>query len=353
MTRKMNTIEDLISRINLMPKEEQLRVFEHINGLLNVSSSSGEHEVYKVRKGLHEGQPITCPHCRSEHWILYGKANGIQRYRCKDCSRIFTPLTGTSLHWIHSKDKWNIYMDCMLQTMTLHKCAKKAGISYKTSFDWRHKILRSLKDIGCSKLTGIIEADETFFLSSRKGRLKVRGRKPRKRGGTSEYGTSKRLCVLTAVDRNENLRLNITGIGNPTSEQITRAMDSWILKQKNKNKKSILCTDGSNSYMAFAKKKNLTHQKIPGYDLKWTKPKVYHLQHVNNVHSRLKGWIRTFHGVSDKYLINYLSYFRTLETTKKYSNQNQRYLELTLSENSVYLPIQAIKEYYKKQLYSI
>ena len=90
-----------------------------------------------------------------------------------------------------------------------------------------------------------------FFLSSRKGRKKVRGRKPRKRGGTSENGTSKRLCVLTAIDRNHNLRLNITGIGNPTSDQITKTMDPWVNKQTNKVKKSIICTDGSNSYFAF------------------------------------------------------------------------------------------------------
>jgi len=69
-------------------------------------------------------------------------------------------------------------------------------------------------------------------------------------------------------------------------------MDPWVMKQKNKKKKSILCKDGSNSYYALAKKKNLTHFKIPGYDLKWTKPKLYHLQHVNNVHSKLKEYVR-------------------------------------------------------------
>ncbi len=103
----------------------------------------------------------------------------------------------------------------------------------------------------------------------------------------------------------------------------------------------------------IAKKKNLTHFRIPGYDVKWTKPKVYHLQHVNNTHSKLKEWIRTFHGVSDKYMTNYLSYYRILESSKKYNDPNKSYREMSLSNNAVYIPIQQIKEFYQKQLYSI
>jgi len=347
----METIANLIERIDRLSKEEQVKVYNHINSLLD-EPSSGEHSIYKVRQDLHESQPITCPYCNIDKWIRFGTYRGIQKYRCKSCNKIFTSLTGTSAHWIHDKKKWEKYLDCMLQGLTLHKCAKRAGISYKTSFDWRHKVLRSLKNIGCSKLTGVIEADETFFLSSRKG-MKVRGRKPRKRGGTTEYGTSKRLCVLTAVDRNRNLRMAVTGIGNPSSKQIEKAMDPWVLKQKNKRKKSILCTDGSNSYMALIKRKNLSHKRIPSYDRKWTKPKLYHLQHVNNAHSKLKEWIRIFHGVSDKYVKNYLEYFRILELLKKYHNPIQTYKEFTLSMNSVFIPLSRFDKYFRNQLYSI
>jgi len=51
----------------------------------------------------------------------------------------------------------------------LHKCAKEVGIRNKTSFNWRHKILRSFRDIGRDKLTGVIEADEFYFLVSKNG----------------------------------------------------------------------------------------------------------------------------------------------------------------------------------------
>jgi len=347
----MDTIADLILKINRLSKEEQVKVYNHLNGLLD-EPSTGEHSIYKVRKDLHESQPICCPHCGNDQWIRFGNYRGMQRYRCKSCNKVFTALTGTSAHWIHSKKKWEIYLDCMLQGLTLHQCAKRAGISYKTSFDWRHKMLRSLKHIGCSKLTGVIEADETFFLSSRQGK-KAWGRKPRKRGGTTEYGTSKRLCVLTAIDRNKNLRMQVTGIGNPSSKHIEKTMGSWVLKQKNKRKRSILCTDGNNSYMALIKRKNLLHQRIPGYDRKWTRPKLYHLQHVNNIHSKLKEWMRMFHGVSDKYFNNYLTYFRMLELISKYQDQLTTYKEFTLTKNSVFIPIRWFDNYFKNQQYSI
>lgn len=68
---------------------------------------------------MHEGQPINCPYFKSEHWILDGKAKGVLRYRCKECGKMVTPLTGTSDHWIHNKDKRNKYLDLMLQSITL------------------------------------------------------------------------------------------------------------------------------------------------------------------------------------------------------------------------------------------
>ena len=40
---------------------------------------------------------------------------------------------------------------------------------------------------------------------------------------------------------------------------------------------------------------------------------VYHIQNVNAFDSRLKNWMRRFHGVATKYLDSYLGWFRTLD----------------------------------------
>ena len=40
--------------------------------------------------------PETCPHCQSKHIKRFGQtSNHIQRYRCIDCQKTFTPVTGT------------------------------------------------------------------------------------------------------------------------------------------------------------------------------------------------------------------------------------------------------------------
>jgi hypothetical protein len=40
---------------------------------------------------------------------------------------------------------------------------------------------------------------------------------------------------------------------------------------------------------------------------------IYHIQNVNAFDSRLKNWIRRFHGVATKYLDSYLGWFRALD----------------------------------------
>jgi len=40
---------------------------------------------------------------------------------------------------------------------------------------------------------------------------------------------------------------------------------------------------------------------------------VYHIQNVNAYHSRLKQWMKRFHGVATRYLENYLGWFRWLD----------------------------------------
>ncbi len=48
--------------------------------------------------------------------------------------------------------------------MTIRQSAQDVGISVPTAFDWRHKILTALHSLPKPALTGIVEADETFFL---------------------------------------------------------------------------------------------------------------------------------------------------------------------------------------------
>lgn len=146
-------------------------------------------------------------------------------------------------------------------------------------------------------------------------------RPPRKRGGKSSYrGIShEQICVLFAMDRDTHIIGEPVCKGRISSKKINDTLSGHI------SYTSILCTDKYRSYIGFANELGLdlkqveTASKVDG---------IYHIQHVNSLHSRLKGWIRRFKGVATKYLINYLYWFKFLEETKN-SDAEYRVSELT------------------------
>lgn len=49
---------------------------------------------------------------------------------------------------------------------------------------------------------------------------------------------------------------------------------------------------------------------------------VYHIQNVNAYDSRLKQWMRRFHGAATHYLANYLGWRRLIERSNKALSPN-------------------------------
>ena len=126
--------------------------------------------LYKLNLKDVDDKPIItvtrCPACGSVHIIKFGKKNGKQRYTCKDCHKVFMPTTKTIAYKSkHTVETWSNYVSSMLAGMTCRDAASVCGISHKTAFYWRHKIMGSLKEVLDGRLTlqGIVEADETFL----------------------------------------------------------------------------------------------------------------------------------------------------------------------------------------------
>ena len=78
-----------------------------------------------------------CPHCGAARVHKRGKQNDVQMYKCSECTKWFSSTTGTPLWDIKRKDKWQSYLNCMQQGMSIKKTAKEIGICIQTSFDWR------------------------------------------------------------------------------------------------------------------------------------------------------------------------------------------------------------------------
>ncbi len=62
----------------------------------------------------------------------------------------------------------------------------------------------------------------------------------------------------------------------------------------------------------IARDKGLEHYRFKSDGTERVKG-LYLIQNVNNYHSRLKGWMQRFNGVTTKYLDYYLSWFQFLD----------------------------------------
>ncbi len=158
----MQELSEILKSVKELPKSMQKQFILRMNKELEESVASNA-EILEIRKENQAKGKFTCPHCSSEEIIGHGNYKGGKRYKCNNCKRTFNDLTGTSISHIQKKEALRFYFTCIAKGLSLRKSAEEVKISFRTSFMWRHKIMGAFKAIGCTKLEGIIESDETFF----------------------------------------------------------------------------------------------------------------------------------------------------------------------------------------------
>lgn len=119
-----------------------------------------------------ENAPV-CPHCGSAHPQRWGAASGLQRYRCHACKKTFNALTGTPMARLRHKEKWLSYSEQLTDGNSVRKSAQAVGVHRNTAFRWRHRFLALPQGQQAGQLSGIAEADETYFLESFKGKKRA------------------------------------------------------------------------------------------------------------------------------------------------------------------------------------
>ena len=250
---------------------------------------------------------IGCPHCESRDVVHWGKASALPRYRCKGCQRSFNALTNTPLAGLRMKDKWPAQAKAMIDGVSIAKAAKRCDVDYTTAFRWRHRFLASLAGDKPEALSGIVEGDETFILESFKGKRFGLPRKARKRGGKSaKRGMSaEQIPVLVARDRQGATTDAVLPKLNRIS--MTAALGGIVTSANE------FCCDGGTAIVAFARRAGIPTHILPMPGKPNPQAPDFHINNVNADHSRLKEWLRPFHGVATKNLPNYLGWRRTLE----------------------------------------
>jgi transposase-like protein len=269
------------------------------------SNPSGASSIAEL--GQRRVDRIGCPHCDNDNVVRWGQASDLPRYRCKTCRRTFNALTKTPLANLRMKEKWAAQTAAMIDGVSTAKAAQRCGVHYTTAFRWRHRFLMSLAGDKPKVLTGIVEGDETFILESFKGKRSNMPRKSRKRGGKSaKRGLSaEQIPVIVARDRQGATtdavlpKLNRVSIAAALGGLVTPA--------------NQFCCDGGTAIVAFARRAGIAAHVLPMPGKPNPKAPDFHLNNVNAYHSRLKEWLRRFHGVATKNLPNYLGWRRTLE----------------------------------------
>ena len=301
------------SQVDRLSEAQKLEIGEVLAG-----RPVGEASVAAVEMGV--GEDRTCPRCGAHGAVANGKTRGVQRYLCQSCNRTFGAMTGRSMNGLHHKDLWLTYSECLANGDTIRTAAKQCGIAISTSFRWRHRFLAGI-NTGTDKLKGIVEADETWFLESRKGdRVWTRAakgkpsaerpvRKARKRGGkaTKRGLSDEQVPVLVAADRSGTTFSTVLPKVNANTLQ--KALAPVI------DKDALLVTDGNNSYPLCATALGVSHEALNQSSGERVRGEL-HIQNVNNRHSRLKKFIEKRYGVATKYLANYLRWYHLIVLEK-------------------------------------
>ena len=141
-----------------------------------------------------------CPHCGD----AAGRCRAARRAACAGSgARSAGDVRSAHGHGavgLHHKERWLAFGASLAEGETI-KESPRCGIAPSTAHRWRHRFLAAVRQAP-DRLAGIVEADETFVLESRKGERKL-DRKPRRRGGKArKRGLSReQVPILVAADR--------------------------------------------------------------------------------------------------------------------------------------------------------
>jgi hypothetical protein len=258
---------------------------------------------------------------------LHGKdKNGRQRFRCRnaECRRTFNILTGTPMARARKPEKWGSYLSHMTEHRSLRKIVEAGiGLNIRTLWRWRHRFLKAAANDNAVILSGVIEADETFFVRSFKGhRGWMKGKPPENRAARpSAWGAIKRglsaeqVPVLTALDNAGGVYEAIL----PSLTAVEAALDGRIAAG------SVVCSDGAMAYVKAAVKAEAEHRRVivptitpaalkanPVPTRRRHKGRLG-LGRVNAHHGRIKALVNgKCRGVATRYLGNYLGWHRAM-----------------------------------------
>jgi transposase-like protein/Zn ribbon nucleic-acid-binding protein len=247
-----------------------------------------------------------CPHCKNADaksiWKI--QANPAKKiraglHRCAKCDKEFTVTVGTIFEDSHIPlRKWLIawYMICSSKKgiSSLQLQRNLALGSYRTALFMTHRIRHAIQDpLFNDKLTGTIEADETYV-----------GGKTR---GKGRHFMGNKVPVVSLVERGGRVRSQVM-------KRVTGKNLKAVLKA-NVEPSATIMTDDFYAYRGAAKD-FAKHEAVKHSAKEYVRGEA-HTNGVEGFFSLLKrGVVGTFHHVSEQHLPLYLSEFDHRHNTR-------------------------------------
>ena len=252
----MSQLKDVITSYNNLSFSDRIVFYTTISNDITVSDNM---QSFLIETRL-DGDG-SCLYCKGTHVVKNGKRkDGIQRFLCRDCRKSFIANSDSiTARTRKSVTVWASYLRCMMDQKTLKRSSEECHISMSTAFTWRHKILDTLREL------------------------------------------TEKVCVPCAVNDTGISYAKPGKLGKISSACITSTFEEKIAPR------SVLCTDKERAYLDLAGTNDLELVQMDTDCRTSAKEgEDYGIQRINAYHSRLKLFIRRFHGVSTKHLGNYI-----------------------------------------------
>lgn len=249
------------------------------------------------------GNTPACPHCGC---IGAYKLKDGKTYKCKDklCRKKFTVTVGTIME--NSNIPLNTWF-AAIYIATSHKkgisscqLAKDLGITQKSAWFMLHRIREMVREKQREKLSGVVEADETYLADKSKAERKRLGEERLIPGKEYPKKFPKAKGVIFGmIERNG--KVIVKAFADNNGKNIRGAI------KENVEKQSFLFTDESNLYRRLAsdyKRFSVNHSQK-----EWTKGDI-NTNHIENFWSVMKrGIYGIYHQISYKHLHRYCDEF--------------------------------------------
>ena len=247
---------------------------------------------------------VTCPRCgHDEHSFLSTR----RMWFCKGCKKQFTIKVGTIFEDSPlGMDKWMtaVWLICNCKNgISSYEVARDLGITQKSAWFMMHRVRAAMRSGSFSKLSGEIEADETFI--GGKARNMHVDKRERRITGT---GGKDKTAVMGILERGGEVRTVVVGSRRKTVLQAE--------VKKHVEAGSALYTDALLSYEGLAG--DYAHQVVD-HAVEYVNGRV-HTNGLENFWSLLKRSISgTYVSVEPFHLYRYLD-----EQTFRYNNRKEQ-----------------------------